>query len=519
MKNFLFYLLLLAFVSTKFYSCIDRNYDLGDLSSPEISLTPSLGLPIGHIRHTAEEVLYRIDPEDLRITACGDTLYLFRERELFLESRNTVTIPQNLVISSGILPASSASASYPFPGGAIDLMSSLAPTPTSVSSLERLTLGENSTLRLTVSGLPTGVVLTLIPPTGLTLQNSPPVGNGTVYFSVQAGSDLVDGEIFRYQLSSAILAGQVNVTLEFTNTDATVVWGNLGNSEFEEGGEPVDLSFFNDFAEGSGLIWRYPIINAVVHNYMGSTANYTFFADFIRARGTDIAGNPAYVYLTFNGSHQSPGFHVPAAPAPFEFSVSQHIFTREHGGTHNLLNDLHRLENIEYRFHGYGNDETRFHLTDPNRHVKIYFGAKLPLIFDPGSILIHNDTIHLDWSAEDTFGIELAILRLRVENGFPAHSQLTVRFLDETGTEVQVLPTGNYKVSSAQVSSEGRAIASTHYAIDIELDLDGWNALRDDVYKIVIHSEFRNNDNRAHFTAGDIFGVKLDLFVRGTIYF
>jgi hypothetical protein len=524
MKKNLHYFIVLLLFTALFSSCIDKDYDLKNIST-EGGLNPAVGLPLGYIQYNIQDVLEIAGVSDV-VKEENDTLFFIYRDTMELVPNNAITIPQNVPLSVAGCQAGSGASSYTFQDcSANDVLNHILSPGERIDSL-RLT--NSSVLHLEVNNsLSFPVNLTLTLPKGLALVNPSEAsftlqtGQNQVYLTVKDASilELADPEFcFKYEISNTgafdVQANSITATLSFSTLNADIIWGEFNAADFnEQNSEELKIRVFHDIApQGSRLLFTDPIINCEVRNYIGLNDEINF--EYIKAVGLP-GSNPAEIYADFNGS-PSTTLTVAAAPAPFQYASTFERFDYQNGKTDNLFTI--DIDYISYKLDNNSSaptGSTEFIIMD--KYLDILMETKMPLIFNAGTVLITSDTLNFNMISGTASDIADDVkLRVDFENGLPIKSDLEVVFLDENKNLLPAL-TKKLNVVAAKTDDNGAVIEVSQTLIHLNFDESTWNDFNNAKY-IVLNNQF-TSDKKVKFSKTDYIRINLDFYGKGILSF
>jgi hypothetical protein len=512
---------MLFFLITLLSSCIDKNYDLNNISSDASLNNMSLGFPIGTLNNSLQDILNKMKIKGLTIS--GDSIYLIYRDTLNLTSSNTVTItPSPAVYTNAFAPATGS-----------DFLLNTKSYFSLSSSLDKLDSVSlvNSQIELVVhSGLSTNAQFKLILPAGMALKN-PSDGTFTVapgvttkYIDVKDStvaridnSGAFPSVAFQYELktpsSVTLSTNEVSVDFNFSKFNTDVMWGTFGDTFFGEQNNTINIDFFNNvMPKGSVLHFSDPIIKCTALNYVG--VNSIFKVNYIKA--TSKTGQTVYAQFN-NQTTQTYSFNLAAATVPHKYTPTTQIFDRQTGGTYQLF--LIEPSTLSYSF----SNQTipvagQNNFVVANKYVNVLLETKLPFSFDEGSLLVTNDTLNLDLTGQGKINdVNNAILRINYANRLPVAATISAVFLDANHSVITSL-TKSFNLISAPINSLGYTTGETDGSLYIKFDTANFTDATKVKYvnlKTLITGADANS--KISFSPTDFIHLKIDLFATGDI--
>lgn len=316
---------------------------------------------------------------------------------------------------------------------------------------------------------------------------------------------------------------KIEVQLKFNKLDYEVAYGFfqpaiLASSTIQK---PIELG---STVSGGVLKFSNPILTVNATSNIGTYLR--FKVDYVKAfvkedptqeSKASFNGND---YITYN-------FSKPKFPGDTVNKVM--IFDKDNGATYRLFEKEIRPNMLEYKFSALVNedaisqDPTPNYIT-PDSRIDAVLKIEIPFQLNAGSNFELKDTIenvgkNIKSNLKD-IDVETAILVLKIANGLPVKAKLTLVLLDSLGATINTTIKKVYDINSPAVDSEGLVATNGITPQTIQIDLT--KSQVEDLKKskniaYLVHLEGRDSTSKIHLTKMNTFGVKLGIFVKGSV--
>jgi hypothetical protein len=251
--------------------------------------------------------------------------------------------------------------------------------------------------------------------------------------------------------------------LNFTDT---IIYGNLPPTLRVSGENTQTWNFYKYFS-GSLLRFSNPKVEITLMSNIGTYLSFQI--DSIEAfAGNNSSITPTYAW--FN-NHTTNSFtdQFDAKPASPGKWVTKKLpaFDKNRGEINNLFANSNNYDRLRYKFSAWinqtmvQNDPTPGFITK-SQQIKVNIKTTIPFQLDKGSNIRHSDTIPgLSNQLSSAFDInknvtiDTAIIVLKIKNGLPVNTQLSLNFLDSIGRHIQTSLIQNFLINSGQVDANG----------------------------------------------------------------
>ena len=515
-------LLLISCITTFiFSSCINNDYDLGNLSDNIILQGESAVMPIGEFNTTIEDILKKAGIKNLSFS--GDSIYLnFRDTMILTPEKPINLIPFTV----------SKDFSVPSIAGHYETTMNHEFTVNSANPLTRVDRVSISDTRLKLvvhSGMSTPIQLQVVLPEGITLNDPTQAtitiqpGNNTKYLDVKDNSMLIFkndaenpyitiGYIIDVFSSTSPVLSSVHFDFTFESYKVNVLYGYFPDIDIDEMTNEINIDFFDRFfTEGTSLHFYNPIINCTIKNHIGITTE--FDVNYIHVYDengnsvcADFNGSPGHSY-TLERSHQL-----------YEPSSTLVTLDRSMGATNRLFQIVPKKFVYSFKTKTLAEPgEKHFIITD--NYVNVLLDFQLPLTFDKGSTLVTRDTLNINLSDfSNKTKINDLVLRVNYTNKLPAKSILFAQFMDENKKPVAEIGEKQLEMKSSPVDTRGNATADVNATAYFKLnqnEMAATSKIKFVVLKVAIKGMDENSLISLH--PKDYIRLKADLYINGDI--
>jgi hypothetical protein len=288
-----------------------------------------------------------------------------------------------------------------------------------------------------------------------------------------------------------------------------------------------NINLKNIFPNGS-LKFINPQIDITAESNIGS---YLYFnIDYIKAYASNKQSNAVYAWFDNNKS-TTVQINKPKGPGLTE-TTKMRTLDQTWGKTNQLFDNTEMPDTLEFKFSASVNqdltksDKTPNFIT-PNSKIKVKIVTTIPFYLNQGSYYEFKDTIQnvltvvantLDKYPQSSF--DIVTLVLDIKNGLPVNTQLNIKFLDSSGSEVLTSFEKVYSIEAGTVDDAGlvQPGQESNKLLKIKISNDQLTELRK-AEKIVftVRVDGESIISKIHFTATNSFNVKVGLFVNGKI--
>lgn len=236
------------------------------------------------------------------------------------------------------------------------------------------------------------------------------------------------------------------------------------------------------------------------------------------------------IYASFDGSRSTTEALNDKPDGPGLWVTKQlRQINKEYGAIDQFFDHPSHPDVIEFRYtvrpdeDKINSDPTPNFIT-PDAAIKVIYKIQIPMYLKPDSYYELNDTIKdvgddIDDALEEA-DIDNARLILTVSNGLPVKGDLSLILLDSLNREITSDLDTNYPIDAPAIDAGGYVAEGGVTPQKIEIELT--NSQIEDLKKanhIAYRFRIDSKDDRSfiHFTTSNYFGVKLGMFVRGSV--
>jgi len=550
------YLSLLLVSSTILTSCMN-DIDLLNISK-EIKIDESLVLPIGEANMSLDEILAnqdlmaKIDSQGLFLSQGIEILFQdtskvsFKFREINLAG-STQTLLKSLYVSpfgDFVFPPNT---SIPTLTSSDNINLGINSNP-NVERIDSVKIGSATlSIKITVTDLainPSDLKLTLsFPENRLRMRDG---SSNTIRFSPKVFGQIDDVPITNFVMitsgdaselplqmnldfksgSQPLKVGptsKIDVQLKFNKLDYEVAYGFfqpaiLASSTIQT---PIELS---SSVSGRVLKFANPTLTVTATSNIGTYLS--FKVDYVKAfvkedptqeSKASFKGNDFIIY----------DFSKPKAPGLTVTKVMK--FDKDNGATYRLFEKDIKPNMLEYKFSALVNEDSISHDPTPNYitpdgRIDADLIIEIPFQLNAGSNFELNDTIenvgkNIKSKLED-IDVETAVLVLKISNGLPVKAKLTLVLLDSLGATINSSIKKDYEINSPAVDNEGLVTSNGITPQTIQIDLtksqvEDLKSSKNVAY--LVRLEGKDSTSKIHLTKMNTFGVKLGIFVKGSV--
>jgi hypothetical protein len=462
-RKFLKRLLLFLFTVAVFSSCVDKNYELSNISD-EGSFAPSAPFPLGSLQKSVTDLLldYGVGQKGI-IVSTDDSIYIAYTDTFQFSSNNDSMLPVlDAEFQIDFFTNLMTNREFTFD---IDI-----PLDSWSDALDSVQLiNSEVTILVNESKLSTNAQFELSFPNGIEFEDE----NASIEIPAGARNNnhvlkLKDHSIFKLEKQqdkyllriSALLKvdpseiltplNNVNLTISFSKFDMEIAWGEFNNVTFEPIIGDANIGVFNGLEEsGSLLSFSNPTLVCNVYNYIGVPG--TFKIDSLQTY-SESEGYDEVSEAEFEGGKKSYEKELMAAPSPNQPSSPTSItFDKNNGSIDRLFFQDKHPNHIKYNFSFDVGNDPGFLILKDNKYIDVVVEARLPLSFNDGTQLNNRDTLDMDLSGNSAVkSVEDLIFWIDYENRFGVNIELDVRFLDENRRELESL-SNVHEIKSADV--------------------------------------------------------------------
>lgn len=513
-----------------------KKEELNVYNNSGLEWNPSIAVPLVDTKVTVEDILDRFDDEEV-IVLLNDTLALRYRSEIFsLYAQDLFNIPDQAIATPGtpLSPADlitvNSGGSATFPVAADVPMTAISGA--SLTSV-RLKAGNldlsathdiphNATFNLTIPSLktPGGASYTatlVLPPSGSDAEPTLNLAGYTLDFTAGGSTNEVTVNASVTYTGSGGVANSTQtfqVALSFSALEFSRIDGDMGTQTVPVPLDSVRIRIFENSTSGT-ITWFDPRLRAYFSNGFGIPMS--MFIDQLSGRSA-----PTGTVLPITGI--GPTVNITASPSPGVDAFDTFVLTKATPGSNIQAVAALRPDFIVYQVTGTTNPAgpaTNFVL-DTSK-VKLDMEVELPF-YGTASGFTVADTIKLVASdstiqANDIEDIQSIMLRLYVNNGFPAEGHVQVYFMDSTNSfriDSLILDGGQF-LAPAVVDASGRVIEKVEKTTDITITRTQLEKLVNlGVRNLVVQSRIDSNDMGATTVIifkGYYMDVKLGLMV------
>jgi hypothetical protein len=531
-------------------SCMN-DIDLLNVSS-DIQWSGSLAIPIGEANLSMEELVHQLDSQNILVTEGQEILYRqvdsiesgFREIDLLEYSQPlSMSIPVSPMGTQTIPANSSFSVTS---NGTIDLGLNRSPEEI-VDSIQiksaTLTIKVNVANIVSLSPDSTRITLEFSPervrksdgsplsivyvPAGFNQAASIPIQDVAINTAHASGIPVAVKVELKAGNSPVTVrpSSMVNVELKFTQLQFKVAYGKFEPAEIATTTFKLNLDL-PSFTWDGNFKFADPRCDLTVKSNIGTY----MLLDVAYVKAYSESNPEQAIYASFNGNHFTTEAlnDKPGRPGLWVAKQLRQI-NKEYGAIDQFFDHPTLPDVIEFKYtvrldeDKINRDPTPNFIT-PDAGIKVIYKIQIPLYLKPESYYELNDTIKdvgddIDDALEDA-SIDNAKLILTVSNGLPIKGDLSIILLDSLNREITSDLDTDYPIDAPAIDAGGYVTQGGVTPQKIEIELT--NSQIEDLKKanhIAYRFRIDSKDDRSfiHFTTSNYFGVKLGMFVRGSV--
>jgi hypothetical protein len=525
--------------------------ELSDVSN-EISIDPSLVLPLGDVTVNLGDIIAANDSDKILSTDLAEMTYQRTDSMIF--SYPKIDIAGNIPVVTKSIALLPSSPFYPVPipanttlpsvtinqnfdlgingAGAKERIDSIKVSKavlsvrvsTNVANLDpsklkvTVTFGNGKLRKL--DG--TSSVL-IVHPTGFNAPEQSTIQNFVIDVSGGMSSIPLKIDLEAQTGSSSILLNQnskLDIEFSFNKLDWQVLYGKFDMSSLATSVQEIPVGLNTNILNGA-FKFSNPQINISAISNVGMKMGFKL--DYFKSRSSVSS-----VYAHFNGKETlSMDFsNRPAIPGE-TVNVNFKTFDKTWGETDKLFEIMPTF--FEFKATPFVDitDHTPNYLT-PDGQIKLYLKTTIPMQFNAGSYYQYTDTINniFDPSSkifsDDVLNkVEKATFVFTILNNLPVKSILAFRFLDAEGTEVKMSDSFNkkYEIAAGKVNQDGKiipSIESQQLTISVTKN-DLIEIKKANNLEIQVRVEGADVDSKIFFSKSNSLNIKLGLLLKTRI--
>lgn len=315
---------------------------------------------------------------------------------------------------------------------------------------------------------------------------------------------------------------KINIEFTFNKLDWRVMYGKFDLSKIASTAQQIALNLDTKLPKGVFKLYNPQIDISAVSN-IGMKLGFRL--DYLKAFTTADT-----VYAQFDGAKTFTKYfdNKPAFPGDTAM-LKLRTFDRDWGQTDKLI--ANKPKTLEYKFTAFNDtvsDHTQNFIT-PDGKIKVYLKTTIPLQFGAGSYYQFNDTIdNIFKTLADALNqftvadIQSTSLVLNVSNGLPVKTELSISLLDSLGNEINPSTdfTKSYEINAGVVDANGivQKGKETNQQLVITVSKDQLNEMRK-ATKIAYQVRVAGADinSNVYFTKSNTFNLKVGVFVNGKV--
>ncbi len=517
-------LYLMCVFSFMLVGCVNKDYDLDNISENIILKDISLVTPLGSIEINLGELIDQYKVENLVVD--GNLLYIEYKDTMIISPIQQVQVSGNSTANQHMLPPSTGTQFT------MDAKYTLkVNSPSFQTRIDSIRL-KKSRMKLTInSALPDSVWLSVQFPGSRIISDSQPVkfnvkpGLNTFYIDLKEQSVVkINKNLWSYSFdmkyvldvpaSTTLNTGDIQINPVFESFNPGILWGNFPdmNTLKAEGEFEMDI-MKNILTEGSVLYLTNPSITCHMNNYNGFDTDFNI--DYFKSKNKDMSETVA----DFKGS-PSFKFTLERSLWPGMYKTSTMTFDKDNGSLNRLLTTNLTGLSFGFSFDSKADEnDNQFIFLDKN--IDMLVDIRIPVSLDKGSMFLTRDTFEVDLS-EITKKADLKDILLKIDyvNKLPLKAQIEVEFLDAEKNIIRSIPKKKYSIASPEVNSQGYATKEANGQLDIQFAQSKLSAI-ENVKFIEIGTTTSGCDalTPVTFTTNDFIRLRANLYVKGNFNF
>jgi hypothetical protein len=515
-------LLLFSFTVAVFSSCIDKNYDLSNISD-EGAFTPSLPAPLGSFQKSVADILSDLGiGQDDRVVTTDNSIYIVYADTFQFSSNNDNMLPM-LDVSLPINFISNAMVNREF---TFDIP---IPADSWSDALDSVQL-VNSEIKIQVkeSKLSTPARFELSFPDGVKFEEENsrieiPAGANNSSYTLK----LKDHSIFKLEKQqdkyllrisvqlkvdeTEILTplNNIDLVISFSKFDIEIAWGEFSQITFDPIIGEHYVGVFNGLAEnGSLLSFSNPTVVCDLYNHVG--VGGTFKIDSLKT----FSEKTGVIHeAEFETGKKSYSISLNPAQSPSQPSAPKNIiFDKNNGAIDRLFFQEEHPDHIRYNFSFDVENHSGFLVVKDNKYIDVVLEVRLPLTFNDGTRFNNRDTLDVDLSGNSTIkDVENLILWIDYKNRFGVNIGLEVLFLDKNRNNIASL-SNSYEIESADVGTNRTDVQPKQGTIEIEFDKSKLSDLQKTRYIVLATSVANTSGMEVSIHPQDCLNITLSAF-------
>jgi hypothetical protein len=318
--------------------------------------------------------------------------------------------------------------------------------------------------------------------------------------------------------------------LNFTDT---IIYGNL-NPNITASGEYTQTWNFNKYFPGSLLKLSNPKVDVTLTSNIGTYLNFRI--DSIEAFVSDNASiTPTYAWFNNHSTNTVTDQFDSKPKIPGTWVTKKlRTFDRNWGEINNIFANSNQYDRVRYKFSAWVNQTMVQNDPSPgfitkSQTIKVNIKTTVPFHLDKGSYIHYADTIpgfsnqlSSAFNINNNITIDTAIIVLKIKNGLPVNTQLSLNFVDSIGQHIQTNLTQNFLITSGQVDANG-IVQNGKESDQIVLipvpksQLAVLEKVKSVVFDFLITGE--NIDSNIYFTKSNTLNIDAGLYLKSSLKF
>lgn len=331
----------------------------------------------------------------------------------------------------------------------------------------------------------------------------------------------------------------IHFNIKFANVDFEAAYGFFNTTTLEK--KSIKIPFnIEDYLPVASLKFANPMIQIIATTNVGTNLNFKI--DYISAYNESNPTNKIWAW--FDGHNTNSKEEQIVGPTELGEWTTKIFdeFDSENGEIDQLFDNKPFPDIVDYRFSISSDPARIINYITPDSKIKFDLNVNIPLKLKGGSTYSFSDTINLPNVGNTLNNVDSAILVLKLKNGLPLKANYRMTFwksyldndtIPAIGGFVSKVSddntlgnmTSEFVLNSPRVDEDGKVTEIVPQTIKIMLNKAQIAALKQTsfiVFHVLLDSEKTmvggvETQNPIHITTNNSFGVKLGIFVKGSL--
>lgn len=331
----------------------------------------------------------------------------------------------------------------------------------------------------------------------------------------------------------------VSIDMKFSNIDFAVAYGLFNLTEVQQ--KLVKIPFnIEDYLPKMDLKFADPQVQITATTNVGADLNVKI--DYISAYNESDPARKIWAWFDGHTTNKKTE-HIPGPGKLGDWTTKVFDeFDSENGETDHLFDSKPYPNMLDYLYVVSSDPKRANNYVTPDSKVKLDIKVNIPLKLKGGTMHAFNDTIANLNLGVIPDNLDSAILVLKIKNGLPIQARYRMTFSKSTKTNDTIPAPGGvitrvandsdqgnmnseFVLNSPKVDAAGTVTEVVPQTLKIKLSKQQITALKQTsfiVFHVLLDSETKLVDgvetpNPIHITTNDSFGVKLGIFVNGSL--